>query len=340
MIEHPLRFQPIFQHYLWGGTRLAGLLGKDCGHRPTAESWELVDHRDGQSRVLGGPWSGLSLRELLIQSGEQILGEGDWRKINAPGLPAALQGRFPLLFKFLDSQLDLSVQVHPDDRQGSRLNPPDRGKTEAWYVMHAEADAKIFAGLRPGVDRQRLLAALGANQLETVLHSFTPQVGDLIFIPAGTVHALGAGLVVAEIQQSSNTTFRLYDWNRVDVDGNPRPLHVSQSLEVINFQQGPVEPIRPSRLATNPHSDDPGSLPSLNCDRFVIRLRQLDQASRIGGDGKLRLLVNVAGELQLERDPLGESLKYAQTILIPANLPSLQLQPLTPTARFLEIYLP
>ncbi len=138
------------------------------------------------------------------------------------------QSRFPLLVKFLDAALPLSVQVHPNDEQAARLNPPDLGKTEAWYILSADPGSTIYAGLRPGVDRQQLADAIGQGTCEKLLHHFQPKAGDCLFIPAGTVHALGAGLLVAEVQQSSDTTFRLYDWNRVGPDGKPRPLHVEQ----------------------------------------------------------------------------------------------------------------
>jgi mannose-6-phosphate isomerase len=346
MIDHPLRFRPIFKHYLWGGVRLRDLLGKDCGSQPTAESWELVDHRDGQSTVAAGPWQGLTLGDLLARFGEAVLGPQDWQKINRPQLPPGLRGRFPLLFKFLDSQQSLSVQVHPNDQQGSMLTPPDLGKTEAWYVMHAAPDAKIFAGLRAGVDRMKLLEAVELNQVDQVLHSFIPRVGDLIFIPAGTVHALGAGLVVAEIQQASNTTFRLHDWNRVDAHGNSRPLHIRESLDVIDFAGGPIHPHRLNGQGTwqQPFNTNTPTttttLHSLACDKFELRLQSIHQEIKLGGDGKLRLLANVQGELEIERDPAGGPLKFAETILLPACLPATKVKPLTPSARFLEIQLP
>ena len=150
------------------------------------------------------------------------------------------QRQFPLLFKFLDCQQTLSVQVHPNDEQAARLNPPDLGKTEAWVVLAAEPGSKIYAGLKPGVDRADVGARNNAPALcEECLHQFEPQAGDCVFIEAGTVHALGAGLLIAEIQQASDTTFRLFDWNRVDRDGKPRPLHIRESLDTIDFLARP-----------------------------------------------------------------------------------------------------
>src|SRR5262249_13542792 len=155
-----------------------------------------------------------TLHELITLRGEWLLGR------HHPQL------QFPLLFKFLDAQQTLSVQVHPNDLSAARLTPPDLGKTEAWVVIAAEPHAKIFAGLNPDVDRQHLERELASGTCDTCLHQFEPSVGDCVFLRAGTVHALGAGLLISEIQQSSNTTYRLFDWNRVDRDGQPRQLHI------------------------------------------------------------------------------------------------------------------
>ena len=157
------------------------------------------------------------------------------------------------MFKFLDAQKTLSVQVHPNDDQAARLDPPDLGKTEAWVVLAAEPGSRIYAGLKRGFDRHALEREVHRGTCELCLHSFEPQPGDCVFIPAGTVHALGAGLVVAEIQQASDTTFRLFDWNRVDRDGKPRPLHIRESLDTINYLRGQVQPQTPAATeATEP----------------------------------------------------------------------------------------
>src|SRR3954451_2888303 len=152
--------------------------------------------------------------------------------------------QFPLLFKFLDCQRVLSVQVHPNNEQAAKLDPPDLGKTEAWVVLAADPGSKIYAGLKSGVDRKALAAAVASGRCEECLHEFEPRVGDCVFIEAGTVHALGAGLLIAEIQQDSDTTFRLFDWNRAHKTGKPRPLHIEQSLDTINYKRGPVQPVR------------------------------------------------------------------------------------------------
>ena len=201
---YPFRFEPLFRRYLWGGRRLQTVLGKTLGdENDYAESWEVVDHGNEQSVIQYGPMAGKNLREIVVKYGEQLLGQHHE------------QTQFPLLFKFLDAHHDLSVQVHPNDSQGALLEPPDLGKTEAWVIVEAEPEATVYAGLRPGVDRDVLSRAIADGTTKSCLHRFQAVVGDCIFIPSGTVHALGSGSVVAEIQQASDTTFRLFDWNRV-----------------------------------------------------------------------------------------------------------------------------
>ncbi len=217
-----------------------------------------MDREDAQSLLVGGGQNGLSLRELLTRFPDLLLGTKQH------------YSRFPLLIKFLDCHQVLSVQVHPADAYASCMSPPDLGKTEAWYVVAAEPGSLIYAGLKPGVDAQSLREAVQAGQTAEVLHSIHPQPGDCFFIPAGTVHALGAGLVVAEVQQSSDTTFRLFDWNRVDPAGKTRALHLDQAFDVIDFDRGPV-------YKQVPTESKDGFRSLVDCAYF--RLREQDAAS-------------------------------------------------------------
>jgi mannose-6-phosphate isomerase len=316
-----LRFEPIFRRYLWGGRRLATMLGKAIGPETDyAESWEIVDHGQDQSVVRAGPLKGRTLGELAQEP-----------RCGLAGASETLD-RFPLLLKFLDCSRTLSVQVHPNDAQAAKLDPPDLGKTEAWVVLAAEPGSKIYAGLRSGVTYDELAAALAAGRCEECLHEFEPRVGDCVFIPAGTVHALGAGLVIVEIQQASDTTFRLFDWNRVDADGRPRALHVDQSLAVIDYERGPVAPQRPVAVA-------PGRERLLECDKFILDRIAVTQPTTIGGDGRFHMLAVVGGAIDVTGDPLGEPLAAGATALLPAAAGSAELRP-RDNAVILDVYLP
>jgi mannose-6-phosphate isomerase len=320
---HPLLLQPRYRRYIWGGRRFATALGRDLPLGDDyAESWELVDRGDDQSIVAAGPLEGRTLGSLVRDHGHDLLGR------HAP-LPA-----FPLLFKFLDACRDLSVQVHPDDARAAKLLPPDRGKTEAWYVVDALPESRIYAGLRAGVDQTALAQAIRAGRCETVMHSFVAKPGDCIFIPAGTVHAIGAGLLVAEIQQSSDVTYRLFDWNRTGPDGKPRPLHVDAGVEAVT-RLGPVNPVVPASSA------DPAMKRLVTGDFFIFDEVRPAGTWSVGGDDACHFIAVLEGMLHLDDawnlPPLGRG----QTLLLPAVIgrQALHAAPATP-ATLLHVMLP
>ena len=330
---YPLRFEPLFRRYIWGGRRLATVLDKPIGDEAAAESWEIVDHGETQSFVKFGPLAGQTLRQLIETDGAAILGADVLAAVSSGSVPAYLQNRFPLLLKFLDANRHLSIQVHPDDQFGSTLSPPDLGKTEAWYVMAAEPGSKIYAGLKAGVDQQSFSAAVEQGQTESVMHSFEPTVGDCVFIPAGTMHAIGEGLLIAEIQQASDTTFRVYDWGRVGDDGKSRPLHIQQSIAATDFDRGPVAPAPATEI-------EAGVVELVSCEKFVMRRHELSSAKSFGGDGRFRILAVVSGEVTLAEDPAGVPLKVGQTALFPAKLDAVQATAASGGATVLEIFVP
>jgi mannose-6-phosphate isomerase len=311
----PLRFSPLFRRYLWGGRRLGELLHKPIGAGDDwAESWEIVDHGADQCVVVEGPLAGKSLRQLVEERGAELFGR------HHP------QPQFPLLFKFLDANLPLSVQVHPNDAYAQQMPQPDLGKTEAWVVLAAEPGSVLYAGLTPGVDRAALAQAVEKGTTEHCLHQFAPRAGDCIFIPAGVPHALGAGLVIAEIQQASDTTFRLFDWNRVGPDGQPRALHIEQALDVIDYARGPVD-------AQTPQATERQGVERLvACDKFVLDRFEVRSGSRqtsdlaIGGDGRFHIVAIIDGEATLAW-PGGEmKLSLGETALIPAAASDVTIQ--------------
>lgn len=220
---HPLRFRPIYKERIWGGRALASLYGRDLpGTAPIGESWEITDRPEGVSVVAEGPLAGRTLTDLVRADPAGLLGD-------AP----ARAGRFPLLVKILDARDILSLQVHPPASLAAGLG--GEPKTEMWYFTATEPGARILAGLRPGATRDEFERRLGDGSVGECFHSLPVRPGDSMFLPSGRVHALGAGLVLFEIQESSDTTYRVFDWNRVGLDGKPRDLHVRESLASIDF---------------------------------------------------------------------------------------------------------
>ena len=341
---YPLRLVPFFRDYLWGGRKLQTALGKNLpANGVWAESWEIVDHPEHSSAVLNGPLAGSTLHQICESHPDWLL--GDRLRGNESSGRSATPRTLPLLLKYLDCQRVLSVQVHPDDSYGQQMSRPDLGKTEAWYIIAAEPEAVLYAGLKLGVTRENLQAALASGQVEQCLHRIHPQAGDCVFIPAGTVHALGAGLLVAEIQQASNTTFRLFDWNRLDANGQPRALHIEQSLEVIDFASGPrnlqvAQPIEqlPSGWVVRERL--------VQCDEFVLdRLQSAQEevaAMQLGGDGRCHLVTVPAGQAKLtwgHGNASAERLVTGQSLLLPAALPAASVQ-LEPGTTLLDMYVP
>jgi len=225
-----LQFTPLYFTRVWGGRSLARVFGRALpDDQPYGEAWELVDRADAQSLVADGPLAGQSLHQLWTTRRREIFGGA---------LAASTSPRFPLLIKILDCRDDLSVQVHPPVHKADALG--GEPKTEMWFMAHAEPNARIYAGLRRGASRESFSQALAAGTVAEEVHAIPVHTGESLFVPSGRVHALGGGLVVYEIQQNSDTTYRVFDWNRTGLDGRPRDLHIDQSMASIDFTD--VEP--------------------------------------------------------------------------------------------------
>lgn len=258
----PVKLSPAFKDYLWGGERLKSEFNKKCDLSPLAESWELSAHKDGESLVRGGEFDGLGLTEYIERVGRSALGEN-----------SAKYDYFPLLIKLIDAKGDLSVQVHPDDAY-ALIHEGEYGKTEMWYILDCEEGACLYYGFARDVSREEYETAIKNGELCSILNRVRVKKGDVFFIPAGTVHAIGAGIVICEIQQNSNTTYRVFDYNRRDKNGNLRPLHIEKALEVSDLKRSP-------ELCDTPDGDD---VLLSECDYFEVR--------------RLR----ISGELQLVLD--------------------------------------
>jgi mannose-6-phosphate isomerase len=223
---YPLKLRPIFKSKIWGGTKLRTYFGKDIPDDNIGESWELCCRDDGMSVVENGIYKGENLQKIIDTYREKLLGLRIFKKYGT---------EFPLLIKILDANDRLSVQVHPDDNYAV-LNGLDHGKDEMWYIIDAKENASLIYGLKKGTSRTELEKAIKGNRILQYLNEAAVKPGDFLYIPAGTVHAILGGLLIAEIQQNCNTTFRLYDWDRVDQSGKRRELHIYQALESIHFE--------------------------------------------------------------------------------------------------------
>jgi mannose-6-phosphate isomerase len=299
----------------WGGRRLGDFLGMplDAG-KSFGEAWTVSDHPLHLSVVATGPWSGRTLHQLMQEHRPELLGRA-----------AQQYDRFPWLMKFLDCQDWLSVQVHPDEQAVKKLWPGEGNKTEAWFILDAAPGSKIYAGLRPGVDEARLRSALKAGAVADCLHSFEPRPGDCVFLPAGTVHAVGGGVLLAEIQQTSDATFRLFDWNRRDAQGKARPLHIEDAIKSIHWDRGPVEPMHLASFTNG--SKSPGRQRLVTCPYFTMEYVQGQEPFELAGEERLQALVVVRGQGRWAAPTWQEEIKAGQAWVLPASVPRIPCQP-------------
>lgn len=275
-LSAPLTFAPRFKDYMWGGRRLEEL-GRDLPRGVVAESWEVSGHPDEPSVVNRGPLSGRDLPGLVADHRVRLVG--------TRGREAVRRGMFPLLVKLLDASHALSVQVHPGDEHAGVRQPGEAGKTEMWYILHADRGARVIHGLRPGVDRQTFRRAVAGGAVQECLNRVTVRPGDAILVPAGTVHGILSGIVLVEIQQCSDTTYRIHDWDRLDPDGKRRRLHVDRALDVIDFSGSGAAPT-PARQV-----EEGGGVKRevlAECHAFVVERVSLEcgavYESRLGGE--------------------------------------------------------
>ncbi len=298
----PLLFQPLYQERVWGGRALEPAFGRELPPgAKIGESWEIVDRPHEQSVVARGPHAGRSLRDLLTRDAAAVMG------------PAWPGGRpFPVLVKWLDCQDRLSLQVHPPAAVAAELG--GEPKTENWYLAHAEPRATLIVGLRRGVTREAFAQALATNTLEPLLHRFPVCAGDSMFVRSGRLHAIDGGNLILEIQQNSDTTYRVYDWGRLGDDGKPRQLHVQESLRCIDFNDFEPRVLRPP---------GDGDVVLARCDEFRIRrcVRASGAAIPTNAEGgpEARLLHVVAGVVALTSAVGAERFVAGDNVLLPAD---------------------
>jgi mannose-6-phosphate isomerase len=300
----PLVFEPYLRPQIWGSRRLGEMFGKALPASGTyGESWEISAHPHHVSRVAEGPLKGQLLTDLCARQSQEIFGKRT---------PPA---RFPWLIKLLDCHDLLSIQVHPNDELAARLLPGEAGKTEAWIILATEPTGRIYAGLLPGTTRTKLERHLPLGTVDHCLHCFTPSPGDCVFLPAGTVHAVGGGVVMAEVQQTSDATFRLFDWHRLGSDGKPRPLHIQQALAAIDWNRGPVQPVRgtPTEFGER----------LVQCPYFNLEWYEWEKALANPYPGRISIWLVIVGPARLSTaGNYCRVFQVGETVLIPASTPA------------------
>jgi mannose-6-phosphate isomerase len=322
---YPLRFDPFFQYRPWGGRRLADVFSITLpGEDLVGEAWILSDRDEHSSLVANGPLKGMSLGQLVDQWPKQLLGDrrGAFK-------------RFPLLLKFLDVRAALSVQVHPSDRQTKYLPAGESGKTEAWVVLETGQDSLIYAGLTSHTTPGLLREAIAKDMVTDHLACFVPSAGDAVFIPAGTVHSL-RDLVIFEVQENSNVTFRLYDWNQIDPKTlQRRALQVEQAMACIDFSQGAIAPVVPLVQQLEPALRER----LFDCEHFRLSRLRTKSPFSVGSPGEPRVLVCIAGEGHVRQNGADFRFSAGDVVLLPAEMGVCLCRPIG-NVELLEIALP
>lgn len=294
--QNPVKLSPVCKDYIWGGTKLKSEYHKKSELEIVAESWELSTHKDGESMIASGPYAGMTLSAYIQKIGADAL-----------GTRAQKFDYFPLLIKLIDARDNLSVQVHPNDAYALK-NEGEYGKTEMWYIVGCEQDAALYYGFSQDVDKDTFVNAIRENTLTDLLNCVPVHKGDVFFIPAGTVHAIGKGIVICEIQQNSNTTYRIYDYGRVGADGKPRALHIEKASEVSTLQKLP--------LPVQNHNSE--LLES--CDYFTVKKYVIDNQRILPvHTDTFQSITIVEGDGTLSMHDCTLTLQTGDTVFIPAQ---------------------
>jgi len=322
---YPLKFKPIFQDKIWGGNKLKKVLGKDFGDLPNCgESWELSGVSGNISEVSNGFLAGNNLEELIEVYMGDLVGDKVYDHFSV---------EFPLLIKFIDASADLSVQVHPNNEMAKKRHQAF-GKTEMWYVLQADPGAKLNCGFNQLIDKETYLKKLEQKEIMDVLNFVEVDAGDVFFTPAGRVHAIGKGTMVAEIQQTSDITYRIYDYERKDANGNERELHTELAVDAIDFTYY-------DNYKTDYTLEKNKLTEVVKCDYFNTGILEFDATIEkdIYGLDSFVIYICVDGEYEIITDDHTEKVTIGETILVPASVHQYRLKPLSPNVRVLEVHL-
>ena len=292
---YPLKMKPIFKDYLWGGSRLKEEYGKNTPYEITGESWEVASHKNGESTVDGGKYNNMTIKQLTAELKESFLGDKVYKGDDT---------KFPLLVKLIDARDNLSVQVHPDDKFAFENENGEYGKTEMWYIMDAMEDSGIIYGFKDEITKEEFRKSIEENTLLQYTNFAKCQKGDSFFIKAGTLHAIGKGLLIAEIQQNSDTTYRVYDYDRRDANGNPRPLHIDKAIEVTTLGKA--------------HDDKTANSTVIaDCEYFKVEKISIDGEMSWNVDkDRFEIIVVCDGDVTIN----GEPFKKGESAILPAYI--------------------
>ena len=317
---YPLKFTPILKDKIWGGQKLKSILNKNSDSPNVGESWELSDVEGDTSIVCNGSLKGQSLKQLLANYKEDLVGLQNYR---------IFQNKFPLLIKFIDAKEDLSIQLHPNDELAAKRHN-SFGKTEMWYVFQADKDSNLIVGFNQEMTPEKYLKHLKDKTLTRILNFDKVKEGDTYFVEVGRVHAIGAGVMVAEIQQTSDITYRVYDWDRVDVDGNERELHNDLAIDAFDFDM--PDNFRVTYDKTPNHSNE-----MVSCPYFTTNYLKVNQSlKKENNHGSFIIYMCVDGEAEIITDGFAENIKKGETILLPAVIENYEIS--SKNATLLEVY--
>ena len=300
---YPLKFYPILKERLWGGTKLGTLLGKELKSDLIGESWELSGVTGDVSIVANGSFKGTALTDLINRFPEEILGKSVLERFGK---------EFPILIKFIDAQKDLSIQLHPNDEL-ARKRHNSFGKTEMWYIMDADKDAELIIGFKEDISKETYVESLKNDTLTDLLNYENVKEGDAYFISAGKIHAIGAGVLIAEIQQTSDQTYRVYDYNRKDAQGNLRELHTELSIDAISY-------VKQDDFKVGYGQEENVSNPMVNCPYFKTNFISLNKNIKfdVSDRDSFTIYMCLDGDVKIANDFGSISIKKGETVLVPA----------------------
>ena len=321
---YPLKFKPIFKDKIWGGDKIKSVMGMDYGSLPNCgEAWIVSGVENDSSEVTNGFLAGNELNELVEVYMWELVGESNFERFG---------NEFPVLVKILDARDWLSVQVHPDDQLAEERGL-GRGKTEMWYVLDAEPGSELISGFSKSISKEEFQQRINSGTIKEVMNYEEVKKGDLFFMPAGRVHALGPGILLAEIQETSDTTYRIYDWDRTDDKGNPRALHIEESIDAIDYTK--------SEEAKSPYTKkQKGTTPLVKCEHFTTSLIEVSEpiAKDYSALDSFIILICLEGAVRLESEAGVEILTKGETILVPAIMEWIRLFP-EGNCSLMEVYL-